>query len=83
MTKAEGKKFNFEDISKILEKCEGNMSIKHGDFDSLVEKLDRFARSSFDKNQLIGENNKSFANKYLHPTILINKMADSIEDVVQ
>tara|TARA_Y100000741_G_scaffold365141_1_gene359621 strand:- start:687 stop:1937 length:1251 start_codon:yes stop_codon:yes gene_type:complete len=69
-------------ISKILEKCEGNISIKHGDFDSLVEKLDRFARSSIEKNQLIGENNKSFANKYLHPTILINKMADSIENVV-
>jgi len=70
-------------ISEILDKCEGNISVNHGDFDFLVEKLDRFAKSSFEKNQLIGNNNKNFANKYLHPTKLINKMADSIEKVVQ
>ena len=70
-------------ISEILDKCEGNISVKHGGFDSLVEKLDRFAKSSFEKNQLIGRNNKNFAHKYLHPTKLINKMADSIENVVQ
>ena len=70
-------------ISEILDKCEGNISVNHGDTDFLVEKLDRFAKTSFEKNQLIGDNNKNFANKYLHPTKLINKMAESIENVLQ
>jgi colanic acid biosynthesis glycosyl transferase WcaI len=69
-------------ISEILDKCEGNISIKHGDVELLVEMLDKFSINSTENKQLIGENNKNFAHKYFHPTKLINKMIDSIESVV-
>jgi len=68
-------------ISEILDKCEGNISVNHGDSDLLVEYLDRFAKSSIEKRQLIGDSNQNFAKNYFHPTKLINKMADSIENV--
>jgi glycosyltransferase involved in cell wall biosynthesis len=69
-------------ISEILNKCDGNISVKHGDVDFLVEKLDKFPNISYENRHLIGENNKIFAHKNFHPTKLIKKMVDSIESVV-
>ena len=69
-------------ISEILDKCDGNISVKHGDVDLLVEMLDKFSNISYENRHLIGENNKIFAHKNFHPTKLIKKMVDSVESVV-
>ena len=69
-------------ISEILDKCPGNISIRHGETNLLVESLISFSKKSKQDINLIGYNNKIFANKFFHPKILIKKMIKSIESVV-
>ena len=69
-------------ISKILDKCPGNISVRHGDTNLLVESLISFTNKSEQDINLIGHNNKIFANKFFHPKKLIKKMIKSIESVV-
>ena len=69
-------------ISEILNECPGNISVKHGDANLLVELLYQFEKTKQLDKDLIGESNKIFANKYFHPKKLIEKMTDSIESVI-
>jgi colanic acid biosynthesis glycosyl transferase WcaI len=69
-------------ISEILDKCPGNISVRHGETNLLVESLISFANKSEQDINLIGHNNKIFANKFFHPKKLIKKMIKSIESVV-
>ena len=69
-------------ISEILDKCPGNISVRHGETNLLVESLISFSKKSEQDINLIGHNNKIFANKFFHPKKLIKKMIKSIESVV-
>jgi len=69
-------------ISEILDQCAGNISVRHGETNLLVESLISFAKKSDQDINLIGHNNKIFANKFFHPKKLIKKMIKSIESVV-
>ncbi|MDA7931303.1 glycosyltransferase family 4 protein [Akkermansiaceae bacterium] len=68
-------------VSEILDKCEGNIAVEHGDVGGLVEMLDRFSKQSDVKRKLIGENNRRFAQDNFHPKKLISDMIASVEKV--
>ena len=69
-------------ISDILDKCPGNISIRHGETNLLVEALNSFATKTENDRNIIGYNNKTFANKLYSPQLLINKMIKSVEGLV-
>ena len=73
---------NDSHISEILDQCPGNISVRHGQTNLLVESLISFAEKSDQDKSLIGHNNKVFANKFFRPEKLIKKMITSIESVV-
>ena len=72
---------NDSHISEILDQCPGNISVRHGEINLLVESLISFAEKSVQDKDLIGFNNKVFANTFYYPKILIDKMIKSIENV--
>lgn len=65
-------------ITDILDKCIGNISIKHNDVDKLVIELKKFATNGISKSYIVGDNNKNYANKYFSPEVLKNKMINNI-----
>jgi len=73
---------NDSHISKILDNCPGNISVNHGAENLLVQLLDSFAKKEQLDKDLIGKNNKIYANKFFHPEVLISKMVNSIESTI-
>jgi colanic acid biosynthesis glycosyl transferase WcaI len=73
---------NDSHISEILDQCPGNISVRHGQTNLLVESLISFANKSDKDQDLIGYNNKVFVNNFYFPKVLIDKMIKSIESVV-
>ena len=69
-------------ISEILKECPGNISVRHGETNLLVESLIKFADKSEREKDFIGNRNKDYANQFFHPNILIEKMARSIESTM-
>ena len=66
-------------ISEILNDCEGNVSVKHGESAELISKLRKFADMDEKTKELIGVRNQKYAEKYFHPSVLVKKMVNSIE----
>lgn len=69
-------------ISDILDECEGNISIKHGDVDSLVANLLEFASKNENEWRRIGQNNLKYAQANFSKEILLSQMVNAIESTV-
>ena len=68
-------------ITDILEKCEGNISVRHGQTKELVEQLLKFLRTDEDRIKVTGVNNKNYAENNFHPSTLIAQMVHSVESI--
>lgn len=67
-------------VTDILNMCEGNISVSHGDSDSLKKMLLSFAELQENQRQEIGNRNRAFAEQHFLPRVLLSKMVSSIED---
>lgn len=67
-------------ITDILDNCPGNIRVAHGDSGLLVCKLLDFADMREEERIAIGQRNRAYATKYLHPNVLLESMARSIEN---
>ena len=68
-------------ITDILDHCPGNIYVSHGESDLLTQKILAFAEMNESERDDIGKRNRIYAETYLHPDILLEKMAESIEAV--
>jgi hypothetical protein len=68
-------------ISDILNRCPGNISVKHGESDLLVQSILDFANTSDESKRTTGNLNRAFVHKNFRPEKLIEKMNASIESV--
>ena len=66
-------------ITDIIDECPGNLSVRHGEVDSLVAQLDGFADAGPDHWESAGRVNAAWAAKHLDPASLIGAMADRVE----
>ena len=66
-------------ITDILCHCPGNISVSHGDSDLLVRKIVAFAEMDESERSRVGIRNRRYAETYLRPDILLEKMIGSIE----
>lgn len=66
-------------ISNILNRCPGNISVRHGESDLLVQSILDFANTSDESKNCIGDLNRAFVLKNFRPEKLINSMIASIE----
>lgn len=69
-------------ISDILKECEGNISVKHDDVDSLVAYLLDFAKKNEADWMRIGQNNLQYAQAHFSKDFLLSQMLDAIESTV-
>ena len=67
-------------VSDILNRCSGNISVRHGEVEKLVYELDAFSRLDVTEVRRIGEQNRRYAQANFSPKILIGKMVECIED---
>jgi hypothetical protein len=65
-------------VSDITNQIEGNIAIKHGQVELLVNKLKEFALKSEDDVSEIGKKNMRYAQNNLHPDVLKHRMIDAI-----
>ena len=70
-------------ITDILDKCPGNISVRHGEVDLLVQSILDFADTNDQYKRKIGKENRDFVNTNYSPEILIKKMTASIERSIQ
>lgn len=68
-------------ITDILDHCPGNIYVSHEESDLLTQKILAFAEMNESEREDIGKRNRTYAETYLHPDILLEKMAESIEAV--
>lgn len=68
-------------ITDILDHCPGNICVSHGDSDLLTQKLLEFADMDEKERNEVGTRNRIYAETYLHPDILLEKMTQSIESI--
>ncbi len=66
-------------ITDILKKCQGNISVKHGENKKLKDILVEYQKNGIDFINEIGQNNQLYAQKHFNSSILIGKMIDRIE----
>jgi hypothetical protein len=66
-------------ITDILNQCPGNISVRHGDSQLLINQLIMFADLSIYDRMLIGKQNRLYAEHHFQPEMLINQMIKSIE----
>ncbi len=66
-------------ITDILCRCPGNISVSHGESDLLVQKIVAFAEMDESERSRVGIRNRRYAETYLRPDILLEKMIGSIE----
>ena len=66
-------------ITDILCRCPGNISVSHGESDLLVQKIVAFAEMDNSERSRVGIRNRRYAETYLRPDILLEKMIGSIE----
>ncbi len=65
-------------VSDLLKDLEGNISVLHGESESLAIKIDELFSKPWDQINRIGESNMLYATKNYHPDILKQKMLDAI-----
>ena len=68
-------------ITDILDECPGNISVNHGDSDMLLKKILEFTMLSEEEKNAIGERNMQYAQIHFHPTELISKMVNVVDQV--
>lgn len=68
-------------VTDILDNCNGNISVHHGETERLVSKIVTFAETSQTKRDLIGRENRQYAETHFNPSILIDNMIKSIESI--
>ena len=68
-------------VTDILEECDNNIAIQHGESNQLVEKLLAFGALTDTARETIGRINREYAEKHFHPSVLIGKMAEAIESL--
>ena len=73
---------NESHITEILDKCDGNISVRHGEYNKLVELLIRFAETTENQRINIGKKNRQYAETHFHPKILLSNMVTSIEEII-
>ena len=66
-------------ISDILNNTTGNISVRHGEVEKLVIKLEEFSKLDSSEIQRIGEYNKKYAQENFNPKLLIGRMIKFIE----
>ena len=66
-------------ISDILSNTTGNISVRHGEVEKLVIKLEEFSKLDSSEIQRIGEYNKKYAQENFNPKLLIGRMIKFIE----
>ena len=66
-------------ISEILEKIPGNIQVKHGENNKLVNQLLDFAHLSEIDRNIVGNANQEYAKEHFHPSVLIPNMVNAIE----
>lgn len=66
-------------ISDILDKCNGNISVKHNDVDELVSSLLSFESKSDNERNDIGQHNLIYAQTHFSKDLLLSQMIDIIE----
>lgn len=66
-------------ISDILDKCEGNISVKHDEVNQLVASLLSFASKSDNEWNDIGQNNLRYAQTHFSKDLLLSQMVNIIE----
>jgi len=66
-------------ITDILEKCPGNIRVNHGESEKLKNELIYFLNNDEQEWAKTGQANKSFADRYLAPQHLLERMVHSIE----
>ena len=68
-------------ITDILENCEGNISVRHGQSDKLVDHLLKFAGTADENIIETGMKNRRYADSHFHPSTLISQMVRSVESI--
>jgi colanic acid biosynthesis glycosyl transferase WcaI len=66
-------------VSDILRNTTGNISVRHGETEKLVNELNEFSKLDASEILRIGQDNKKYAMKNFSPELLIGKMVESIE----
>ena len=74
---------NESHISDILDKCPGNISIRHGESNKLADLLSNrnYIKESY-RNE-VGLNNQNYANNHFSPILLKAKMVNVINNLVE
>lgn len=67
-------------VADILGNVFGNISVRHGDVETLVEELKVFSKLDLSEVHRIGDNNRLFAKENYSPNFLIDTMANTIEE---
>jgi colanic acid biosynthesis glycosyl transferase WcaI len=69
-------------ISDILDKCPGNISVKHGEAGELTDKLRAFASLGETEWARIGENNRRYADAHFSRARLMGRLTSEIEAII-
>jgi len=67
-------------VTDILRDCPGNIEVRHGESDQLVEKLLSFINLPEEDREQIGQQNRLYAQKHFDPETLVGKMVREIEN---
>ncbi len=67
-------------ITDILRDCPGNIEVRHGESDQLVNKLISFISLPEETRRQIGFQNRRYAQQHFDPETLVSKMVEEIED---
>ncbi len=65
-------------VSDMLIELPGNINVRHGESELLVDKILGLFSKSWDEINIIGENNLNYAKNKFHPEMLKQKMIDTI-----
>lgn len=65
-------------VTDILNDCQGNIRVRHGDTSGLTRQLLAFAGQDLETRDIIGAINLRYANQYFHPDVLKAQMLDAV-----
>jgi glycosyltransferase involved in cell wall biosynthesis len=68
-------------VSDILDKLSGNIFVEHGQIDSLVFELEQFSKLGSDVVEIIGNDNRKYAELNFHPDSLKTKMVEAVVNI--
>jgi colanic acid biosynthesis glycosyl transferase WcaI len=65
-------------VGDILDNLNGNIFVEHGQIDSLVNQLEQFSNLASDVLEIIGNDNRKYAELNFNPDFLKTKMVDTV-----